>query len=99
MTVLECEDTGKCEQRTVESINIPQFVTINFEQKTISDTNNSDRISMIKHLERIDGHVVMQGVEHGRGWNIVIAEDTGTLSASTIGEGIGFVIFGACTPR
>ena len=29
-TVLECEDTGKCERRTVESTNIPPFVTINF---------------------------------------------------------------------
>jgi hypothetical protein len=83
----------------VESTNIPPFVTINFEQKTIRDTSDSNRTSMIKHLERLDGHVVMQGVEHGRGWNIVIVEETGALSASTVGEGIGFVIFGACTPR
>lgn len=98
-TVLECEDTGEGQRRTVESTNIPSFVTINFEQKTISDTNNSGRTSMIKHLERMDGHLVMQGGEHGRSWNIVIVEETGTMSASAISEGLGFVIFGACTPR
>ena len=99
MTVLECDKTGTCAQRTVESTNIPPFVTIDFEQKTIRDTNNVDRTSMIKHLERLDGHLVMHGGEHGRGWNIVIAEETGTLSASAVGEGVGFVIFGVCTPR
>jgi hypothetical protein len=97
--VLECEKTGTCAQRTVESTNIPPFVTINFEQKTISDTNNASRASMIKHLERSDGHLVIHGGEHGRGWNIVIGEETGTLSASTVGVGTGFVIFGVCTPR
>ena len=97
--VLECENTGECQQRTVESTNIPPFVTINFAQKTISDTNNSSRTSMIKHLERLDGHLIMQGGEHGRSWNMVITEETGTLSASAVSEGIGFVIFGACTPR
>lgn len=97
--ILECEETGDCHQHTVESANISPFVAINFEQKTMSDTANHSRTSMIKHLEHIDGHLVLQGVEHGRGWSIVIDEETGFLSASTVDEGVGFVIFGACTPR
>jgi len=97
--VLECDKTGTCAQRTVESTNIPPFVTINFEQKTISDTKDVNRTSMIKHLEHLDGNLVIHGGEHGRGWSMVILEETGALSASAVSEGLGFVIFGVCTPR
>jgi hypothetical protein len=96
--VMECGDTGECQQRTVKSANLPSFVAVNFEQKTISDTTNSDRTSQIKHMERIGGHLILQGVENGRGWNMVIDEETGSLSASSADQGLGFVIFGACTP-
>jgi hypothetical protein len=40
----------------------------------------------------------MHGGQNGRGWTILISEETGKLSATISDEGVGFVVFGACTP-
>ena len=52
----------------------------------------------IKQLEQFDGSMILQGVEDSRPWSMVIAKDTGKMSATVADEQSGFVIFGACTP-
>lgn len=100
MTVLECaEDTGACQQRTAASVELPAFITIDFDKKLLRAMDQQDRTSPLKHVEHVNGQLVLHGGEAGRGWSMVIQEDTGTLSAAVVGEQIGFVIFGACTPR
>jgi hypothetical protein len=39
-----------------------------------------------------------KGVESGRAWSIVIAKETGKVSATVFDHQVGFVIFSACTP-
>ena len=46
----------------------------------------------------MEGNIILQGVENGRGWSIVISEETGKMSATVAGDEIGFIVFGACTP-
>ena len=88
-----------CLEGTAESVDIPQFVKVDFKSNMISTVGKTEqqRESRIKNLKRIDGKVIMQGAERGRGWNMVIEENTGKLSATIIEERVGFVIFGACT--
>lgn len=52
---------------------------------------------MIKNFARIDGGIIMQGVQADCGWTIRISEETGKMSASVAGEQVGFILFGACT--
>jgi hypothetical protein len=41
--------------------------------------------------------MILQGIEDGRGWSIIISEDTGKMTATASQDDVGFVIFGACT--
>ena len=99
VTVLECEETGECPRRTVESVNLPQFVKINTQQQTLSAVGQSETTTPIKRLEHLDGRLILQGGEAGRGWSLVITEETGKLSAAIVEDGGTFVIFGACIPQ
>jgi len=40
----------------------------------------------------------MHGGQGGRGWSLVISEETGKMSATISEDQVGFVIFGAFTP-
>ena len=82
--IFECEADGDCRPVTIETARIPRFLKINFEKKTISATAESGikDVSAIKNFERIDGKLILQGSENGRGWTIVISEETGEMSAT-----------------
>mgnify|MGYP001828897809 CR=1 FL=1 len=97
--ITECDADGKCHPVTTEMAMIPRFLKINFEQKTISATEESNRtdVSVLKNVERVDGRLIIQGAENGRGWTLVISEKTGKMSATVSDENVGFVVFGACT--
>jgi hypothetical protein len=106
--VIQCLPDGNCVQVTPEEIYIPQFMSLNFEQKTISapQWGEDQPPSRIKNLEHIDGKLMLQGAEDGvkdvhdgMGWTIAISEETGKMVITGSGEQMGIVIFGACTPR
>ena len=95
---IECSTSGECTAGTPESVNIPHFLNIDFKSKKVEAVRHGKetRNSAIRSLERVEGTLVMQGIEAGRGWSIAISEETGKLSASIVGNQIGFVVFGAC---
>ncbi len=99
ITVLECTPTGACQRGTAESVNIPQFVTVDVAQKMLHAADVTNRTSAITSREHLNGRMILQGGEGGRGWSMVIAEDTGKMSATVVEDAAGFVIFGACTAR
>jgi len=99
LRIQECgNDSGECHQRRAEEVNIPQFVKIDVAQKTISSTGAESRQAAVQHLENTDGRLMMQGGQGGRGWSMVIATETGQMSASVVDDEVGFLIFGSCTP-
>ncbi len=97
--VFECSVELDCIEGTVESMNIPQFVKIDFANNKIATTEEiaEKRESPINNFDKADGMLILQGVQNGRGWSMVIAEDTGKMTPTASGAGGGFVIFGACT--
>jgi hypothetical protein len=50
----------------------------------------------IKNSERVDGRLILQGVQNGKGWNLVIIEGTGQMTLVVSDENVGFTVFGAC---
>jgi len=46
---------------------------------------------------RVDGLLIVQGGEEGRGWSATIDEETGRMSAGVVGPDHVFAVFGACT--
>jgi hypothetical protein len=94
----ECASNEGCERTTAEAVNLPQFLTINVEKKQISGATagGTDRKTAIERVERVNGRLILQGGEEGRGWSISINEQTGKMVGTVSGEEAGFVIFGAC---
>lgn len=96
--IIECGVEGQCAAATAESVNIPQFFKINVKKKMISATGESGRNAPIKNFEHNNGKMIIQGSQGGRGWTMIISQETGKVSASVAGDQYGFVVFGACTP-
>jgi hypothetical protein len=98
--VVECGVENGCQEGTAESIDIPQFIKIDFEKNMASGSvaGGEVREVQIERKEHDSGMLVMQGGQEGRGWSMVIGEETGKMSLTVSGDRFGFVIFGACTP-
>jgi len=64
----------------------------------ITAVKKGGRKTAIRNLARINGKTILQGVQEGRGWTMIISEHTGKMSATVSDNGVGFVVFGACTP-
>jgi hypothetical protein len=81
-------------------VNLPQFIKLNFTEKTLSTTEAAQRqqSTAMKDIEQFDSRMILQGVEGGRAWSMVIAKDTGKISGTVADDQAGFIIFGACTP-
>ena len=96
-----CDSTGTCEIGAPWLWNIPQFVVIDLDAKTLGTTKASgeNRITPIATLQRVDGLIVLQGVEAGRAFSFVIQEETGQVSVAVAREEITVSVFGACTPQ
>jgi len=100
----ECTPSG-CEQVSSAAINAPRFITIDVKRKRMESLQGgANAISKPDHIERIDGKLILQGVEDGVegvrdgiGYSIAIVEDNGDMVLSAASEGVSFSAFGACT--
>jgi len=94
----ECGPAGECLPGTAEDIDIPQFLRIDFKKKTISGTLESGevRTAKIENMARSDGKLILQGVQNGKGWSMVITEATGKMTVTASDDRAGFIVFGAC---
>lgn len=97
--VMDCEAYAGCIETTVEAVNIPQFIRLDFGKKTASGTlpDGAVRTVGIERMERENGMLVIQGGQEGRGWSATIGEGTGKMTLTASGDRFGFIIFGACT--
>ena len=97
--VFECSVEQDCIEGTLESMNIPQFVKIDFANNKIvtSDEIAETRESPINNFDKAEGVLILQGIQNGRGWSMVITDETGKMTVTASGGSGGFVIFGACT--
>jgi hypothetical protein len=98
-TIMECEEGGQCERHTaLQHPDFPTFLRINVRERMITDgTNTTNRKTEIKSSAHLDGHLILQGGENGRGWSATIAEDTGRMTAGVVDTDVAFALFGACT--
>ena len=96
---LECGSGIECQWGTAQSINLPQFLKIDFKEKKISGTRESGEMltTKIENIERGDGKLVLQGTENNKGWSMLINEATGKMTITASDDQVGFVVFGACT--
>jgi hypothetical protein len=94
-SVVECARRGDCERSTTQDADVPPFVRVNVQQRMLSSVDGG-RTSPITGVQRVNGRLMLQGMQSERVWGAVINEQTGQMSA-TVGEDDGaIVISGAC---
>ena len=107
ISAMECTPDDGCRAVTIESLDLPRFLKIDLNKKTIDPISESDTRpgSVIERMERVDGKLILQGAEDGYasvrdglGWTISISEDTGKVVMTASGDQVAFVVFGACLP-
>jgi L-lactate utilization protein LutB len=94
----ECSGAGECERVTVEEINIPKWITVDFKKKKLSgtDSDGEEETTTIENVRVNEGQTILQGAEGVRAWSMVIDQLTGDLTAAIAGDETGFVLFGVC---
>jgi hypothetical protein len=98
---IDCAARGECLQVSPGDLNLPRFITVDVRGKRLSGTpsGGEEQRTAIQNVQSVDGKLILQGAENGRGWSMVIDQATGDLAASVADQYNGFVLFGACTPK
>jgi hypothetical protein len=99
--ILECERRLHCEAQTVETVDLPQFIRISVQDKSVTGMRPSGepvnaKIDQVQHVEQ---NMYLQGVQKRFGWSAVIDEAQGHMTMTIHDPASGYVIFGACTSR
>ena len=97
-SLVECTADGKCERSgPQEGNNLPPFIRIDVKGGVLSANDGSGRKTDIKGSTTVGQQIMLQGVDNGKAWNIVIGSDTGRWGGSVVENDGSFAIFGACT--
>jgi hypothetical protein len=94
-TVMECDGSGQCERHINDASSVPTFIRIDVGAQTV--TAGASRRTTLRSATRLDGQLILQGGENGRGWSATIEEETGRMAAAIVDNDYIFSIFGGCT--
>ena len=94
-----CLETGECYSAIPWELDVPDFIVVDLDEKTVSTTeaSNLNRSSEFSKVEKVDGLIYAQGIEEGRAFSFVIHESTGHMTAAIARDGLSVTVFGACT--
>jgi hypothetical protein len=99
---VECAPGESCKKVSAQDLNLPHFLTVDFQKKLISGNrpNKGGRLeAAIMARASQNGSMILQGAQNGKGWNLTLGKQTGRMSVTAAGHEEGFVLFGACTPK
>ncbi len=78
---------------------MPGFVYVDVESSTInilSPPSRRGETTQILGMERTGDHIILTGIEAGRGWSMVIAISDGDMTLSATDDGFMFIGRGKC---
>ena len=95
----DCIAGRGCKSDAAGSLNLPNFVRVDFANKLISTTreNPNKRTTKIAQVIETESELLIQGSDAGRGWTASLNRETGALAVTATGNGLTFVAFGMCT--
>ena len=94
--VAECDEMAHCSEVTLEQIDLPGGWRVDFAAKQLVSMDGQ-RKSPISAVEALETVLVLQGLQNGRGWTMVVERATGHLTA-TLADLVGvFVLAGGCS--
>ena len=70
---------------------------MNVKERVLNADDGSGRKTEIKASSVVDGQLMLQGIENGKAWSMVIGSETGKWGGSVVEDDGSFAVFGACT--
>lgn len=95
--VVECSSEGECQRSTIETANLPRFIRVNPDGRTLAAGGADARTAPIQSVDRRNDRLILHGGQQGRAWSATVADKTGEMSVAVVEDHTVFVIFGACT--
>ncbi len=97
-SIVECTADGKCERAAPqEGNNLPTFLRVDVKSGVLTANDGSGRKTDIKASSVVGEQLMLQGVDNGKAWNMVIGSGTGRWGGSVVEDDGSFAIFGSCT--
>jgi hypothetical protein len=94
---IECSNHYECRNSPPEVSLLPYFLRVDVQKKTLTgERDGAEEITQIDRVANDEGLLMLQGLEHVRGWTMLISEETGRMSMTITDPVAGFVMFGAC---
>jgi len=99
--VIACANGPGCREGSANSFDLPQFMFVDFKKQQIHATDETglNVVSPIKNSEITEQQIILQGTENHRGWSATIDKANGKMTVVSSGQGVSFMVFGACTTR
>jgi hypothetical protein len=96
--VSECTADGNCQRSAPQAgNNFPTFMRVDLKEKVLRADDGSGRKTDIRASSIVDDQLMLQGIENGKAWSMVIKSDTGRWGGSVVEDDGSFALFGACT--
>ena len=93
--IMECAASGECERHVPDDVTAPAILKFDVAGQTV--TTGTARKSALKSATRVDGQLILQGSENGRGWSATVDEETGRMAVGLVDTDYTFSLFGACS--
>jgi len=79
--------------------DLPALVTIDVDKKQLKSAfeTGKENVSSINTMQVSKGHLILQGVENGVGWEMAVNGKNGQMRASGVSNELSFLVFGSCT--
>ena len=95
VAAMDCVSGEKCTKGSADDMGAPEFLQIDFANKTIGGPT---RTTPIVSMDTGENQVLMQGKEQGYGWTLALDQVKGKFSATLVNRDGVFLLFGSCTP-
>ena len=96
----ECGPELECLQVSPQQdLEPPGFIRVDVEESTItilSPPSRRGETTQILGMESGGDHIVLTGIEAGRGWSMVIAISDGDMTLAATDDGVAFIGRGKC---
>jgi hypothetical protein len=96
--VASCTSDGGCEKETAETINLPPLLTFDLTEKKITGTRPSGEplATSIDNVRHVQDSLALQGVQGRIVWSVTVDRKSGEMALAAMGDGVGYIAFGAC---
>ena len=86
---------GSASATSPTAVNSPAFIRVDVAGQMVTAEGN--KRSPLRSVTHLDGELILQGGENGRGWSATIDEGSGRMAVAVVDNDYTFSLFGTCT--